>query len=68
MATVQRFEELKVWQTAFQLDKQVWELVNSTKFSQDPSLRDQLFVQPVRLPITSPKNSNAALAMSSVVF
>jgi four helix bundle protein len=42
MATVQRFEELKVWQAAFELDKRIWNLVGTPDFNRDSSLRTQL--------------------------
>lgn len=42
MATVQRFEELKVWQDAIQLDQRIWEMTRDVAFRPDSSLREQI--------------------------
>ncbi len=42
MATVRRFEDLRVWQTARQLVKQVYALTETEAFAQDRGLRDQI--------------------------
>ncbi len=42
MSTIRRFEEIKAWQTARQLNKAVYELTAAGSFSQDFGLKDQM--------------------------
>jgi len=42
MATINNFEDLKVWQKARTLCKEVYELIQKEKFSKDYKLKDQI--------------------------
>lgn len=42
MSKIDSFEDLKVWQSARSLAKEIYELTNNTTFSKDYSLRDQI--------------------------
>ncbi|MBN8701532.1 MAG: four helix bundle protein [Bacteroidetes bacterium] len=42
MATIERFEDLKVWQKARQLNKEIYKVSNTGAFSKDFGLRDQI--------------------------
>ncbi len=42
MATITRFEDLKVWQKARILNKDVYEIINGGKFLKDFRLREQI--------------------------
>lgn len=42
MATFKRFEEIKVWQKARELTKEIYRISSSEKFSKDFGLRDQI--------------------------
>jgi four helix bundle protein len=42
MSTIQNFEDLKVWQKARMLCKQIYEIIQGEKFAKDFKLRDQI--------------------------
>ena len=42
MARIKRFEDIKAWQLARKLVKQVYKLTSSGKFQRDFSLKDQI--------------------------
>lgn len=42
MATFKRFEEIKAWQKAQELTKEIYQLTANEKFSKDFGLRDQI--------------------------
>ena len=42
MATIQRFEDLKVWKIARELTRKIYELTGQGRFSRDYGLRDQI--------------------------
>ena len=42
MSEIKRFEDLKVWQAARSLSKEIWVLTNSDPFKQNFVLRDQI--------------------------
>ncbi|MEO7984453.1 MAG: four helix bundle protein [Bacteroidota bacterium] len=42
MATINHFEDLKVWQKARIVCQQIFELINESKFSKDYKLKDQI--------------------------
>jgi four helix bundle protein len=42
MATVKRFEDLKVWQTSREQANELWKIYNEGTFSKDYELRNQI--------------------------
>ncbi len=42
MATIQRFEDLRVWKTGFELAEQIYSFTDDGPFSRDFGLRDQM--------------------------
>ena len=42
MATIQRFEDLKVWKIARELTRKIYELTGQGRFSRDYGLRNQI--------------------------
>jgi len=42
MATIQRFEDLKVWKIAHELTRKIYELTGQGRFSRDYGLRNQI--------------------------
>jgi four helix bundle protein len=39
---ITRFEDLKIWQIALKITKEIYEITNKKEFSKDFSLRDQI--------------------------
>jgi four helix bundle protein len=50
MGKIERFEDLEVWQAGMNLCLTVYELTNSTEFSKDFALRDQVRKSAISVP------------------